>query len=65
MPPAGAVPLQVRRSAWVSELGAAMKVAAMCIGFLLLIVALGYYEAMVWGECLSDHSWFYCLRVLR
>jgi hypothetical protein len=29
-----------------------------------LFVCLGLYEVMVWSECLRDHSFLYCLRVL-
>jgi hypothetical protein len=24
-----------------------------------------YYEVSVWRECRTDHSWFYCMRVLN
>lgn len=30
-----------------------------------LLVAFGIYiEIGLWNECRTDHSWFYCMRVL-
>ena len=29
-----------------------------------IFIAAGIYEVAMWRECLSDHSWLFCLRVL-
>lgn len=31
---------------------------------LAIIFGVGYYEYAMWKECLSDHSVWYCMRVL-
>lgn len=31
---------------------------------LLILGLIGWYEFYLWRECLSDHSFFYCFRVL-
>ena len=36
-------------------------VAAAAIAMLSIA---GYWEYSVWGECRSDHSFYYCMRVL-
>ena len=33
--------------------------------FLLVIIGVGYLEVLSWQECLADHPFFYCLRILR
>lgn len=30
----------------------------------LVIGAIVAYEVAVWRECMTDHSWWYCLRIL-
>lgn len=38
---------------------------SMIIFLLLLMGFIGWYEYMLWTECLTDHSFWYCLRVLQ
>ena len=40
-------------------------IAGLIVVFVLgLLTLLGWYEISVWNECRTDHSWFYCQRVL-
>jgi hypothetical protein len=41
-----------------------LKIAVAAIAVVLLLGLLLTYEVMVWRECLSDQSWWYCLRIL-
>jgi hypothetical protein len=41
-----------------------MKAAALAL-FVVGWIAFGIYmEVSMWNECRTDHSWFYCMRVL-
>jgi hypothetical protein len=38
---------------------------ALCIAVLVALIMLGVWmEIGLWSECRSEHSWFYCVRVL-
>ena len=40
-------------------------VVALCTILLLLgIIGAGYLELLSWQECLADHPFFYCTRIL-
>ena len=41
-----------------------IKVLFLGIAALLLIAGVIWYEVIVWRECLTDHSWWYCLRII-
>lgn len=41
-----------------------MKYCAIILFILLFLCGIGYIEVATWNECLTDHSWFYCARVL-
>jgi hypothetical protein len=32
--------------------------------FILIVGGSIAYERMLWNECRTDHSWFYCVRIL-
>jgi hypothetical protein len=32
---------------------------------LVVIAGIVYYEVSVWHECLKEHAWWYCLRILN
>lgn len=36
--------------------------AGVCIAIIFGLLL--WYEYAVWGECLKDHSWWYCMRIL-
>lgn len=41
-----------------------MKYYAIILFILLLLCGIGYAEWSMWDECLTDNSFFYCMRVL-
>ena len=41
-----------------------LKEAGVIILGLALFIGLIFYEVAVWRECLIDHSFWYCLRIL-
>ena len=41
-----------------------IKVAAAFLFVAVLIIAAFWYEALVWEQCLADHTMLYCMRVL-
>lgn len=41
-----------------------MKYYAIILFIILLLCGIVYLEYATWNECLTDHSWFYCLRTL-
>lgn len=41
-----------------------MKAILIIAGAVLFLLLVGSYERMVWRECLSTNSFYYCLRVL-
>lgn len=41
-----------------------MKAIIIVAGIVLFLFAIGSYEHMVWRECLTTNSFFYCMRVL-
>jgi hypothetical protein len=34
------------------------------LGIVAILVAVVVYEVMVWKECLHDHPWWDCLRIV-
>jgi hypothetical protein len=41
-----------------------MKNFIVAFSVVLLIMLAALIELSMWKECLRDHSWFYCVRVL-
>jgi hypothetical protein len=41
-----------------------MKACIYIVSTLILVVALGYYVAHIWTDCLQDHSFLTCMRML-
>jgi len=41
-----------------------MKLCVYIVGTLILVGALGYYVAHVWTDCLQEHSFLTCMRML-
>lgn len=44
---------------------AKIQLTGIIVGVVALIAFGIWYEASLWQECLKDHSFFYCARVLR
>lgn len=42
-----------------------MKYYAAILFTILLLGGIIYIEVATWHECLTDHSWFYCMRTLN
>jgi hypothetical protein len=42
-----------------------MKYYLPLFGLILLTFVIVYLEVMTWRECLTDNSWFYCLRTIN
>jgi hypothetical protein len=41
-----------------------MKLCIYIVYTLILVVAIGYYVAHVWTDCLQEHSFLTCMRML-
>jgi hypothetical protein len=41
-----------------------MKLCIYIVCTLILVVAIGYYVAHVWTDCLQEHSFLTCMRML-
>jgi hypothetical protein len=41
-----------------------LVVGLVCVVVFALVYAWASYEIGIWHECLQDHSWFYCHRIL-
>jgi len=41
-----------------------LLIAAAILAALSFLGLLVLYEVAVWGECLSGHPWWYCLKIL-
>lgn len=37
---------------------------AVAIGVVALVALIIGYEIAVWRECIADHPWWYCIRIL-
>ena len=59
-PSAGELPLEWRSAG----AGGGMKLFSYVAACVLLVAFGIYIEIGLWNECRTDHSWFYCMRVL-
>jgi len=41
-----------------------LEAAAIILGIGAIVGACVWWEARMWSECMTDHSFWYCLRVL-
>lgn len=41
-----------------------IKIIMFCLVPVVLLALGIWYEVAVWNECLVDHPWWYCLRVI-
>lgn len=41
-----------------------VKRIAIVVGIVAVIALVAGYEIAVWRECMSDHPWWYCLRII-